>query len=154
MKSWSVFSSEKPALAGIGRKLLFQSRPNIGRAFLATLRKDGAPRLHPVSLVISADHLYVLMPPSSPKCADLIRDGRYALQAFPSNRNREFYLAGCAIRIQYPQVRQQLIEKEQVNMEEDELLFELLLERVMYTRLVKPGTADEKPVHDIWLADH
>lgn len=89
MKPWNEFSKEEPELAKIGKHLLFQSHEHIGLAFIATLRKDGAPRLHPVSLVFSDGHLYVLIPPTSPKCADLKRDGRYAMQPSPCKKTRE-----------------------------------------------------------------
>jgi hypothetical protein len=153
MKSWIDLCVEKPEVAESGKKLLLQSRAHVGLAFLATLRKDGAPRLHPVSLVLSKGHLYVGIPPTSPKCADLIRDGRYALQAYPPSKNdagEEFYLAGCAERIQDRKIRRALIEDAKIILEEDEVLFELLLERAMYTRLVNQGTPDEHPVHKKW----
>ena len=153
MKTWKDFSSEEPEIAEIGEQILCQSRAHVGRAFLATLRKDGAPRLHPVSLVLSNGHLYVLIPPGSPKCADLIRDGRFCLQAYPPAQNeadREFYIAGRAERILIPFIRQALILDEGIIMEEDEILFELLLERAMYTRLANPGTPEEHPFHRKW----
>jgi len=155
MKSWSEFSTEEPELAEIGRNLLCRSRAHIGLAFLATLRKDGAPRLHPVSLVFYKDRLYVLIPPTSPKCADLKRDGRYAMQAYPSPdgaENEEFYLAGRAERIDDLFIRQKLIADTKVHMDESEVLFELLLDRLMYTRLVNLGTPEEHPLHRMWRA--
>ena len=153
MKSWAEFKHENPELAMIGRRLLFQSRPKVGYAFLATLRKDGAPRLHPVSIVLSNDHIYVLIPPSSPKCSDLLHDGRFALQAFPppkNEQNEEFYLSGVAESIQDPSTRQVFITDTEVQVEECEVLFELLFDRVMYTRLENQGTPLERPVHQKW----
>ncbi len=52
-----------------GRSLLNQF--SVGLAFLATVRKDGALRLHPVCPVLSDDRLFVLITPESPKCRDL-----------------------------------------------------------------------------------
>src|SRR5205814_2633966 len=49
----------------------------IGLAFLATVRTDGAPRVHPVCPVISDAGLHVLIV-AGPKRQDLRRDGRYA----------------------------------------------------------------------------
>jgi hypothetical protein len=83
MKSWRELKIEASELAGLGASLLFRSGGAVGQAFLATLREDGAPRLHPVSLVRFEDRLYVLIPPASPKCADLIRDGRLPCRPFP-----------------------------------------------------------------------
>lgn len=155
MKSWNEFSSEEFELAEVGKKLLFPSRPHAGFAYLATLRKDGAPRLHPVSPVFSNGHLYVLIPPTSPKCADLISDGRYAMQAFPSPHsegNEEFYLAGRAICIENPAIRQKIIDDTRIHVVENEVLFELLLDRAMYTKLVNRGTPNERPIHRKWRA--
>jgi len=153
--SWAELRLEAPALAEAGQKLLFRIRPQVGWAFIATLRKDGAPRLHPVSVVQAQDRLYVIIPHSSPKCADLLRDGRYALQAFPppdSEAGAEFYLAGAAERIQEPGVCQAILDETGVRVEAGEVLFELLLERAMVTHLVAEGTPEEHPVHLTWPA--
>jgi len=152
VKSWDEFALEEPDLARIGKLLLFKSR--IGLGFLATLRKDGAPRLHPISLVLSNGHLYVLIPKTSPKCADLKRDGRYALQAFPPQHEEteEFYMAGRAEHIPDPAFRQKLIDDTKIRVEENEALFELLLDRAMHTRLDNWGTPEQKPVHWKWRA--
>lgn len=150
MKTWNEFNNDARELAIIGRKMLFPDRTHVGLAFLATLRKDGAPRLHPVALVLSDDHLYVFIPPTSPKCADLKRDGRYALQAFPPPDNaagEEFYVSGTAECVQEQRERQIIIDHAKIHVNQGEILFELLLERAMYTRLVDRGTPDEHPVH-------
>jgi hypothetical protein len=112
VKPWNEFMMEDPELAGIGKKLLFPVRSQIGMAFLATLRKDGAPRLHPVSLVYYHARLFVFIPPTSPKCSDLDRDGRYALQAYPPQINtkyEEFYIEMRAKWIQEATIRQALM---------------------------------------------
>lgn len=156
MKSWIEFSLEDPKLASLGKKLLFQSGSHIGLAFLATLREDGAPRLHPISLVFNNDRLYVLIPPTSPKCNDLIRDGRYAMQAFPPPKNidnEEFYLAGRAEPIHDLVMRQTLITNTKIHVGENEVLFELLLDRAMYSKLEKRGTPEEHPIHRMWRAN-
>jgi hypothetical protein len=153
--SWAELRVEAPALADAGQQLLLRIRPHVGWAFIATLRKDGAPRLHPISVVQSQDRLYVVIPTGSPKCADLLRDGRYALQAFPPPENEvgaEFYLAGAAERIQDPAVCQAIEAETGVQVEAGEVLFELLLERAMVTSMVAAGTPDERPTHLIWPA--
>ena len=156
MKSWSEFKGAAPELAAAGEKLLLRKRPHLGWAFIATLRKDGAPRLHPISVVQAQDRLYVIIPHSSPKCADLLRDGRYALQAFPPPEGEpggELYLAGVAERIQDAGVCQAIEAETGVRVEAGEVLFELLLECAMVTCLVAEGAAAERSVHLIWPAD-
>ena len=143
----------EPDLASTGRKLLFPTQTQVGGAFLATLRKDGAPRLHPVSLVYWKDCLYVFIPLSSPKCADLQHDGRFALQAIPPPNNtlgEEFYISGVAVCIQDPAFRQALIAEAEIRVEKDELLFELFLDRAMYTIIVDRDNQGERPQHHIW----
>ena len=154
MKSWAEFKHQNPELAMIGRRLLFQSDPRVGYAFIATLRQDGAPRLHPVSVVLFDDRLFVLIPPSSPKCSDLLRDGRFALQAFPPPNNEageEFYLSGRAETIPDPTTRQALITDLGIKVGQEEVLFELLFDRAIYTRLENQGSPQEHPVHQKWL---
>lgn len=78
MASWGVFATEAPELAAFGAE-----RFAAGVAFLATLRPDGSPRVHPVTPIIGEGRLFVFMEPTSPKGRDLRRDGRYALHSVP-----------------------------------------------------------------------
>src|SRR5262245_11743363 len=99
MVTWKQFAAAAPGLAAAGQFLLNQF--GVGLAFLATVRADGAPRLHPVCPVLSGDRLFVLITPSSPKRRDLLADGRYALQTFPQPKpgSDEFYIAGHAVLV-------------------------------------------------------
>lgn len=72
--SWKLFEDASPALAS----LVFE-RLNRKIAYLATLRRDGSPRLHPVTPFIGSGMLFIFTEPSSPKIRDLRRDSRYAL---------------------------------------------------------------------------
>ena len=44
--------------------------------YLATVRRDGAPRVHPVCPIIAKGRMFVAIAPDSPKRLDLVRDGR------------------------------------------------------------------------------
>jgi hypothetical protein len=97
MAGWHTFATQQPAMAEAGRRLLYQYGP--GLAFLATVRADGAPRLHPICPTLVDDHLYAAILTASPKCGDLVRDGRYALHTFSGTEvDDEFSLAGRATR--------------------------------------------------------
>src|SRR6185503_15219473 len=100
MTTWKDFAASAPTLAQTGAALLNQF--GVGLAFLATVRRDGAPRLHPVCPVLSDDRLYVLVTPGSPKRGDLARDGRFALQSSPQPKpaSDEFYVAGRALLVE------------------------------------------------------
>ena len=78
MITWTEFARQQPALADAGRSQLYQW--GIGLAFLATVRPDGGPRVHPVCPVISEAGLHLLIM-AGPKHQDLRRDGRYALHS-------------------------------------------------------------------------
>src|SRR5919204_2664189 len=94
MASWSEFAAARPPLAAAIRNLVHQYGPGLG--YLATVRSDGGPRVHPVSPVITEDGLYCFII-DSPKRRDLERDGRYALHSFPPEESDdEAYVAGRA----------------------------------------------------------
>jgi len=94
MASWSEFAADEPRLAEAIRLLMQQYGPGLG--YLATVRADGGPRVHPVSPVITKDGLFCFVI-DSPKRRDLERDGRYALHSFPPEESDdEAYLAGRA----------------------------------------------------------
>jgi len=63
-----------PALAAFGDERL-RAVP----AYLATVRRNGTPRVHPVTPVIDGAHMYVFMEPNSPKAHDLRVRRAYAL---------------------------------------------------------------------------
>jgi hypothetical protein len=94
MATWPEFAAESPRLAEAIRDLMHQYGPGLG--YLATVRADGGPRVHPVSPVITDEGVFCFLI-ESPKRRDLERDGRYALHAFPPEENDdEAYLAGHA----------------------------------------------------------
>ena len=133
MVRWKDFAAAAPELARVGRALLEQF--GVGLAFLATVRKDGAPRVHPVCPVLAGDSLFVLIEPLSPKRHDLLRDGRYALQSFPQPKpgSDEFYVTGRAVSIDDPAARTALVRQAKHMASEAEFPFELLIDRFMHT---------------------
>lgn len=151
MVTWKDFSEASPELARLGQEQLFQY--GVGLAFLATVRKDGAPRLHPVCPVFSQDRLYVLILPESPKRGDLERDGRYAMQAFPQAKpdSDEFYLSGQAKRIDNPETFSRVIKDAKHHASSDEILFELEIDRAMHTRWEGFGTPEYHSIHEQWV---
>jgi hypothetical protein len=97
MASWSEFAAAQPRLAAAIRELVHQYGPGLG--YLATVRSDGGPRVHPVSPVITDDGLFCFIL-DSPKRRDLERDGRYALHSYPPEEtDDEAYLSGRARQV-------------------------------------------------------
>jgi hypothetical protein len=66
MATWGGFRESAPELADFGAARLLAAP-----AYLATIRRDGSPRVHPVSPVITGMELLVFMEPDSPKGHDL-----------------------------------------------------------------------------------
>src|SRR5687768_7407087 len=101
--SWKTLEEKHPDLAAFGAERLHGTV-----AYLATLRKDGSPRVHPVTPIIGAGHFFVFMEPTSPKGHDLRRDGRYAIHCSVSDTSGasgEFIVSGRAQFIDDPEVR-------------------------------------------------
>jgi hypothetical protein len=135
MKRWGEFQSEMPEMAEAGRSLLYQFP--IGTGFLATIRKDGGPRVHPVCPVLENEGLYVFIGNASPKLHDLLRDGRYALHSFPlPDVDDEFYVSGRARRIDDAEVRRIVYATYTATgaSTSDDTLFELGLERALHAK--------------------
>jgi hypothetical protein len=146
MVTWLDFAREQPALAAAGRRQIYQW--DIGLAFLATVRPDGGPRVHPVRPVINDDGLHILVV-AGPKQRDLRRDGRYSLHSEtcpPPRHDDGFYVSGRAREVTDPAVRgrfrdQLLVETPEMvpwpTFDED-VLFELSIERCLLM-LTEPG---------------
>src|SRR5882724_4676128 len=153
MVTWKEFATDDRDLAETGRSLLIHG-PGIGLAFLATVREDGAPRLHPVCPVLSNDRLFVLITPASPKRNDLLRDGRYALQTFPQPKpgSDEFYLAGKALVVDDAPARAAVLRDAKHMADASEIAFELWIDRVMHTRWENVLTPQMRSLHQTWRA--
>lgn len=140
MVSWSQFAAAAPRLASQVRALFEQYGQALG--YLATVRADGAPRVHPVAPVITEDGLFCFVIPS-PKRRDLERDGRYALHAFPpEDSNDEAYLTGTAVPVTDPERIEQLAGRFQAAPQVAWRLFELTIDMAMVGRA--------GPVYHIW----
>jgi hypothetical protein len=135
MKRWIEFAEEAPAMAEAGRTLLYQHGVPLG--YLATVRKDGGPRLHPICPVVANGGLYAFIGNHSPKRDDLLRDGRYALHSFPNPEvDDEFFVAGAAGRIDDSAVRKIVYDAYTATgaHTSDDTLFELRLERALHSK--------------------
>jgi len=67
--------------------------------YLATVRRNGYPRVHPFTPFVSSGHLFAFMEPNSPKGLDLQRNGYYAMHSLVTDMNGtngEFSITGQA----------------------------------------------------------
>jgi len=151
MKRWSEFAEEEPELARHGRALIYQH--GVGLGYLATVRKDGAPRLHPVCPTLANGGLYLFILNKSPKLHDLLKDGRYALHTFPMPEgDDEFYVTGRVTPIDDAEVRRVVYEVYTATGAHtaDDTLFELSLDRVLFAKYA--ARPSWPPVYRKWHA--
>jgi hypothetical protein len=154
MASWSEFAAAEPELASAVRALLQQYGPGMG--YLATVRADGGPRVHPVSPVITDEGLYCFVV-NSPKRRDLERDGRYALHSYPPEESDdEAYVAGHAHPVTDRAVIARLADALRASPMIDWRLFEFDIETAMVRRHGPAGalplamTLRHPPVTQTW----
>ena len=111
MATWAQFEAEAPALASVAARLwpgitALHRREEVAAgsavfsiAYLATVRPDGAPRLHPFCPVLAGGGLFAAIPQSSPKGRDLRRDGRCVIHALPGVDDDELCIRAVAVEL-------------------------------------------------------
>lgn len=148
MTTWKEFAAAVPELAAFGAQRLVDRV-----AYLATLRSDGSPRVHPVTPHIGQGKLFVYMEPTSPKAHDLLRDGRYAIHCSvedTSGGEGEFTIRGLAKAIDDSKSRVALFEAARTvgfHPQDRYVVFELSVESVLSTIY-----EDDQPKRKRWNA--
>lgn len=109
MASWNEFTAAAPDLAAAAQQrwpgivALDRGEPIVQPvfdvAYLATIRPDGRPRLHPFCPVLAGGRLFAAIPPKSPKGHDLRRDPRCAIHALPGPQDDELLLLAQAAEV-------------------------------------------------------
>jgi hypothetical protein len=154
VQTWSQFAEEQTQMAESARALLYQF--GVGLAFLATVRAEGGPRLHPMCPLLSEEGAFAFIVPS-PKQRDLRRDGRYALHSFPRPDDENAFYCSGEVRLvddvlERERLRDLFVEERSAlavpRPSDDDALFEFLLESVLLTRTT--GHGDPHPVHRVW----
>ncbi len=152
MATWAEFEKAQPEMAALFGGILGW----IPIAYLATVRQDGAPRVHPVCPIFTDGRMFVAMAPDSPKRLDLVRDGRYALHALPgkwddSGRgDHEFYATGRARRTEDPDTLRRAAEAAGHEVRPQDWVFEFDIGRVMTAYWEKVGRPGTYAVRQFW----
>jgi hypothetical protein len=109
MANWAQFETEAPDLADVATRLWpgivalqRHERPPAGTpcfavSYLASIRRDGGPRLHPFCPILAGGRLFAAIPRSSPKGWDLRRDPRCAIHALPGPSDDELCIRARAL---------------------------------------------------------
>ncbi|MEE1745894.1 pyridoxamine 5'-phosphate oxidase family protein [Streptomyces sp. JV184] len=109
--SWEGFRSAEPAFADTVRTRFEQYRHHV----LATLRKDGSPRVTGLEVDFRFGELWLGMMPDSRKALDLLRDPRFAVHANPGPdaemADGDVRISGRAVVENDPEVLTRFIEE-------------------------------------------
>ncbi|MFN8482334.1 MAG: pyridoxamine 5'-phosphate oxidase family protein [Anaerolineae bacterium] len=144
--SWQDLETGNPDLAAFGAERFRR----FGVAYLATIRPDGAPRVHPVTPIVGHGRLFLFMEPTSPKGHDLRRDGRYALHSAVSDssgESGEFFVSGQATFRPDAETRQLAAQAATYTPAARYILFELDVDSAASTVY-----GDGRPVRQRWQA--
>jgi hypothetical protein len=146
MMTWGEFARIEPELASFGA-----GRLNVPPAYLATVRRSGAPRVHPVTPILTSDGLFLFMEPTSPKGRDLRERGHYALHnGVPDTHGTggEFFVSGKGFPLEDAAIRAVVAEAASYDPSDDYILFEL---KVSEARCNGYGDVP-LPAHRRWTA--
>jgi hypothetical protein len=142
--SWHALEQADAELAREGAE-----RFGMGVAYLATIRKDGSPRVHPVTPIVGRGRLFLFMEPSSPKGYDLRRDGRYAMHSAvggPEGEGGEFLISGHAYLAEDSASRELAAKLASYRPADHYVLFELGVDSALSTTYGE----DDPPVRRRW----
>ncbi|KJS53899.1 pyridoxamine 5'-phosphate oxidase [Streptomyces rubellomurinus subsp. indigoferus] len=98
MATWQDFEQQAPELAALVRARFEAEKHHV----LATLRKDGSPRVSGTEVEFVGADLWLGSMYHAVKARDLQRDGRFALHSHPGNETMEggdSKIAGLAVEV-------------------------------------------------------
>ena len=147
MTTWGAFDAAEPELAAFVAERLLAAP-----SYLATVRASGAPRVHPVTPILTEVGLYLFMEPTSPKGVDLRERGWFALHnGVPDNAGTggEAAVSGTAHPVDDPDIRATVVAVASYDPADRYVLFELRPSEVRCN-----GYGDiTLPEHRRWHAD-
>lgn len=148
MATWQAMIEAAPEIGAMGVALLEKH----GMAYLATVRVDGAPRVHPVCPFIVDGRLYVATPRTSPKARDQLRDPRVVLHLLPGENDDEFRIRGRARAITDEEARAAIRAAGPHFLKDDDYYFEYDIEEAATAYWEHVGQPGTYPVRRSWKA--
>jgi hypothetical protein len=147
MATWQEFSKAAPDLAGAARAVFDAHRHKL----LATLRRDGSPRISGIEATFADGELWLGMMPGSRKAMDLRHDPRLALHSAsidppddPTDWPGDAKVAGRAVEVDDPARLARLGAGEDAA---EAHLFRVEVTEVVHTRV---GDPPDHLVIEVW----
>jgi Pyridoxamine 5'-phosphate oxidase len=169
MATWAQFEDEAPQLAWVAAQLWpgitalhrrersANDRQQFTIAYLATVRDDGAPRLHPICPILAGGRLFAAIPRTSPKGRDLRREPRCVIHAMPGPDDDELCIRAVAVEVTDAASRAlvgDVVERSgvggMIETVTDDPLFEFDLEQVDTARWLDVGQPGTRAVRYRW----
>ncbi len=170
--TWARFADEAPEMAAVAERLwpgitalhrgeaARAGEPCFPVSYLATVRADGAPRLHPFCPILAGGRLFAAIPRSSPKGDDLRRDPRCAIHALPGPEDDELCIRALAREVSSEDATRALVVGivtasgvgGMVETASHDALFEFDLVRVDVAWWLDIGQPGTRPVRRRWVA--
>lgn len=116
--------------------------------YLATVRSDGSPRLHPVVPVLASGSVFVAIGSWSPKWRDLRREPRCVLHCLPGARDDEFVMRCRAHEAPHALDRVRAAASHLIH--DDDQIVEFDIERVDHGWWEHVGQPDTYSVRERW----
>jgi pyridoxamine 5'-phosphate oxidase-like protein len=132
MATWGEFARAAPELAAVGESRFRDAEV----AYIATVRPDGSPRVHPVTPIVGEGRLFLFMEPTSPKGQDLRRNPAYAMHSLVTDQNGtpgEFWITGQAVQAADSSTRAVAVGAAAYDPAERYILFELSVQQAAST---------------------
>jgi hypothetical protein len=147
MATWSEIEAAAPELAGRARAAFDAHKHKV----LATLRRDGSPRISGIEATFADGELWLGMMPGSRKALDLRRDPRLALHSAsidppddPTSWTGDAKLSGRAVEVDDPALLEKLGAGDQAGSAH---LFRVDITELVHTQV---GDPPDHLVIDLW----
>lgn len=151
MARWAEFERSTPDLAASGRRLLVGADGSaIG--FIATVSRDGYPRLAPVCPIFCDRDVYLSIGIATPKRFDLRNSGRYVLHAFLGDNDEEFQIAGRAVLVAGTEERDRVHASIRFSFKKEDPVFRLEIDRCLWGYWENVGKPNTRAVRRRWKA--
>jgi uncharacterized pyridoxamine 5'-phosphate oxidase family protein len=147
--TWRAFADAAPEIAGRGAALL-----GVGVAFMATTARDGSPRVHPFTPLISEGRLLAFIDTHTVKYHNLRRDARYSVHAMLGKDDEEFMIIGRAVvSDDWASRIQAAVQARKINMtSKNDVVFEFTIEFAHWAIWRGLGTPDIRREAEAWRA--
>ena len=148
---WAEFTRQAPDLAASGLRLLGAKGDLIG--FIATVARDGRPRMAPVCPILTQGAIYLSVGQDTPKRSDLANDGRYVLHAFLGRSDEEFQVSGRATSVTDAGEKGMVHSAIAFTFDRTDPMFVLDIQRGYWSYWENAGLPGTDPVKKRWSAE-